>query len=351
VPVPPSNRTLEGFTESERRRLSARVLSGKYFQIKTPVAEEYADVTCEAIEVMEHGVIVSGEPRVGKTMATRWMLYQLPQILGTSTPWLEVPVRALGSFDRDAFFSYLLELIRHRHQDGTTTAKRNRITRWLHARANRSGTATFILFLDEAHVLPVRAFRWLLEVDNELDRFGSRLFVLQVGQTDLLALRDRIAAQTNGDQFIERFMSVEFAYRGLKSESELHACLKNYAETKWPVNSGTSFAEYYIAQLVSRGYELQSVAPSMWQMFDDAWREGKQDGTTEVPMVYVSRGAVLLLNGLSDRYGDGPMTEPLPSDVTEAVDRCGFARYLARRCRAKSVAARASSAGGAKVIK
>lgn len=343
-------RTLKGFTESERRRLCARVLSGKYFQIKTPVAEEYADQVCEAIEVTEHGALVHGAPRIGKTMATRWMLSQLSEILGTSTPWLEAPVRTLGGFDRDAFFSYLLALAKHRHPDGKTTEKRNRLTRWFHARATRSGTATFVLFLDEAHVLPARAFRWLLEIDNELDRMGSRLFVLQVGQDDLLKLRDRLAAQPNGDQFIERFMSVEFAYRGLTSESELKACLQNYAETKWPANGETSFAEYYIAPLVARGYEFHTVASSIWQLLDAAWRKAELSGTIEVPMVYVSRVAVLLLNALSDRYGDGPMNEPTTTDVAEAVKRCGFAQYAVRRHRAMFVEVRRSEARTAKAV-
>jgi len=338
------------FTELERRRLSARVLAGRYFQIKTPIAEDYADALAEALEGGEHGAIVYGAPRLGKTMATRWMFNQSAAIFGASVPWLEVPLRAFGASDRDAFFSYLLELVRHRHRNGTVTDKRNRMSRWFAARANRSGVAAFAVFFDEAHVLPARVFRWLLEIDNELDSRGARLFALLVGQPDLLNLRDRIADQTSGDQFVERFMSVEFPFRGLASEAELAACLHGYATTEWPMKSGVTFAEYYIPDLVADGFQLQSIAPAMWRKYESTWRDVKLlRGDPELPMVHVTRAIVLLLNALSDRSGGRSVAAPTPKDVESAVTRSGYADYVNRRLKAmfsadRKVAARCGAA-------
>ena len=318
-------------TEVERRRLSARVLAGRYFQVKTPVAEDYADNVGEAIEVGEHGVLVHGAPRLGKTMATRWVLNQASNILGTSLPWLEVPVRGFTQYDREAFFAYLLRLVRHRHQDGKITAKRDRLTNWLASRARRSGMTAFAIFFDEAHVFPLHVFRFLLEIDNELDSRGARLFAMLVGQDDLLQLRDRIGSQPNGDQYVERFMATVVAFRGLISEGEVAACLRNFSTTEWPEKSGTTFAEYYIPQLVENRYELETSAPAMWAQFEAHWHNARLDGRPEIPMVHFTRALVLLLNTLSERSAQGRIAEPTPEEIVEAVNRSQYAGYVQRR--------------------
>ena len=63
-------------TPGERRKLTARTLAGMYFQVKTPVVAACAETFFEAVEVAEHGAMLFGGSRLGKTMASRWMLNQ-----------------------------------------------------------------------------------------------------------------------------------------------------------------------------------------------------------------------------------------------------------------------------------
>lgn len=316
---------------SERRKFSANVLHGRYFQAKTPVTEEYALKFLEAIEMGLHGIIVYGLPRLGKTMASLWLLNAIRRLMGFAVPWLHVPVRDLGAFsDRTAFFTYLLSLMRHRHQNGSITDKRNRVTRWLLARAKRSAIAGFILFLDEAHVLPPRVFRWLLEIDNELVREDAMLIVLLVGQEELLTLRDRIAEVEGGEQFVERFMADEYPFRGLRSEAEYRQCLKNFIDTEYPQKSGISFGQHYIAELLATGYDITAVAPAMWSGLESLWKRWFVD-EVELPMVHFTRCLLGLLNRLADRRPELALTEPTPEDVAYAVKRSGYGAYVERR--------------------
>ena len=245
----------------------------------------------------------------------------------------------MGGTDREAFFSHLLSITKHRHQGGKLADKRNRLTRWFCTRARRSGSASFTLFFDEAHVLPPAAFRWLLEIDNELDGSGTRLIALLVGRNELLTLRDRIAEAENGHQFIERFMAVEIPFRGLSSEEELRQCLHNFAHTEYPAKSGMTFAQQYIPRLVAEGFELDSIAPSMWAGMDATWRT-RFKSETELPMAHATRCLVMLLNDLADRNDSEAGVPPSPEDIAEAVRRSHFSGYVERRFRYELQAAR-----------
>lgn len=306
--------------------IGMRALAGRLFQVKTPVVEEYAAKVVEALERGEHGVMVYGAPRLGRTMATRWILNQVTPIFGSPVASLEMPVRENSGKSQNQFFSYLLYLAKHRHQSGSITDKRNRAVKWLAVRARRSQLNAVVLFIDEAHVLPAHAYRWLLEIDNELDCEGLRLFVITVGQRALLETRKSLGEMAGGDQFVERFMATQFSFRGLRSEEEVRQCLVNFATTEYPQGSGRRFAEHYISALVERGYDLGAMAPPFWAECADVWSE-RLTGTPELPMTHFTRSMILLLRALANTPG----LEPSADQIELAIKQSAYSGYVKRR--------------------
>lgn len=86
------NNTKPDCVQLERRKLSTRVMAGRAFMIKTPPSQQYMRKMKTWLTTGSQGALVYGRPRLGKTLATRWMLKMLPEALGIF-PWIEVPIR------------------------------------------------------------------------------------------------------------------------------------------------------------------------------------------------------------------------------------------------------------------
>jgi len=262
-------------------------------------------------------------------MGTRWVLNHLKDLVGSSVPWLEVPIRSVSDPTDGGFFEYLLVTAKHKHSsDGNGPEKRNRFVKWMLARARRSPLKMFVLALDEAHLLPPMALEWLLNLDNELDREQCRLFVLLVGNDDLLKMQEECLEKTNGEQFTERFMSTDFRFTGLTSEDDLRQVLGAFDRTEYPYGSGKNFTWNYLPALVAAQFNLSELAPAMWQVLSNIWSEHLKGQPIQVPMAHMTRALVLLLNSVAE---EGGRERPTPPQIESAVERCNFERHVITR--------------------
>lgn len=316
---------------AQRRRLSTRVLAGRAFQINTPVASTYLCLLREWIETGAHGAIVFGPPRLGKTMATRWALKALPSLLGCSVPWAEIPVRNQRVASERAFFQHMLRSVRHRYYaSGSAADKRDRLTEWLTVRAQRCEVNCVVLFFDEAHDFQEDHYKWLLNMSNELDANGCRLFCLLVGQPELIETKNALLDHGK-EQFVGRFMVRSMEFRGLTSAREVTECLTSFDNTEYPARSGLRFPEHYLREACAAGFHLQELAPALWAAFEDQWIHAPLPAPAMVPMHYLTAALVLLLNRCAR---SGGKTNPSVRQVQEAVASCGYQGAVQVRLRA-----------------
>jgi hypothetical protein len=288
----------------ERTKLSTRLIAGRAFLIKTPQSAYYLKQMKNWLTTGSQGALVYGRPRLGKTSATRWTLRMLPELIG-SFPSVEIPVRGQNIASERAFFQHLLRCVKHRHaMVGTAGDKRDRFSEFLISRALRSPINGAVLFFDEAQLLQDRQYDWLLNISNELDKNGCRLFCLLVGQSELTRTKTRFI-DDGKEQIVGRFMVRELEFSGIRTQEDLVSTLNEFHKTIYPIGSGQLFAENFIPLAIKGGFDLASIGPAMWQSFEDLWiRAGLEDKVT-IPMHYFTAALIGVLNSLVSKDKEG----------------------------------------------
>lgn len=287
----------------ELRKILTRVMAGRAFMIKTSPATDYLLKVKSWLTTGSHGALVYGRPRLGKTMATRWVLRAIRELLGY-VPYIEVPMREQLVASEREFFQHILHCARSQFYDkGSAGDRRDRLAEWLVSRAYRSPVNAAVLFIDESHLLTERHFRWLLNIDNELDMRGCRLFCLLVGQPGLTDWKGKLIDK-GMEQIVGRFMVREFEYPGIRNISDFSDSLKEFDDTEYPAGSGYSFPYNFIPLGVSGGFKLQDLAPATWSSFFNLWESAEinEEGFKsefEIPMHYLTAALMEMLDGLS----------------------------------------------------
>jgi type II secretory pathway predicted ATPase ExeA len=311
--------------DKDRAKIIARVIAGRSFLVKTDPASRYLKELTTWLSTGSQGAIVYGRPRLGKTSATRWVLSKLPQLLG-SVPTIEVPIRGQNIPTENSFFQYLLTIIKHQHtKSGNSCDKRNRFTDWLVIRAQRSPINTAILFFDEAQLLTDQHYDWLLNIGNELDQCGCRLFCLLIGQRELLRKKAKLI-DDGKEQIVGRFMVRTLEFSGIKSEAELTKCLTEYNNTVYPMGSAICFPSNFIPLAVSSGFQLQDMSPGIWACFREKWEQTVGQQEPAIAMQYITSTLMGLLNSLADRDNKGMRVSS--EQIEKAVSASGYLESL-----------------------
>ncbi len=287
----------------ERTKISTRVMAGRAFLIKTPPCTTYLKNMTSWLMTGSHGALIYGRPRLGKTSATRWVLKMLPNVLG-NVPSLEVPVRGQKIASERAFFQHMLRCARHRHaMGGSAGDKRDRLTEWLVSRAMRSPVNAVVIFFDEAQLLTDGHYDWLLNISNELDARGCRLFCLLVGQPELAGVKTKLI-DGGKEQIVGRFMVREMEFSGINSEKDLANCFKEFDQTFYPLESKILFSENFVPKAVKNGFTLQKICPGVWAEFRNKWIDAGLEQEPVIPMHYLTATIIGILNSLvsKDNY-------------------------------------------------
>jgi hypothetical protein len=306
--------------------LTARVLLGRAFLIKTPVCEQMFATVQEWFTAGALGGLVLGYPRLGKTSATRWVLTALQKFVGGSLSWFEVPVRHEDVKTEGIFFQHMLRSVGHRlYKDGTTGDKRDRLSEFLIGRAKRSTTKTVILFFDEAQYLKEEKYKYLQNVSNELDQRGCRLFVLLVGQHQLTDRRNEFL-ESGRQEIVGRFMTQDMWFPGIGTLPELKQCLAGYDSAQFPEVGGRPFSSYYIPQACEAGWKLEGLAKPMWEAFVQVWSDSGCKGTPTIAMHYVTSSVCMLMNSLV--RADASNLDVGKAAVDKAVAKSGYSKSI-----------------------
>lgn len=280
------------------RKMLTMVMAGRAFMIKTSPATIYLLKMKTWLITGSHGAMIYGRVRLGKTMATRWVLRAIRELIGY-VPFIEVPIREQRVASEREFFQHILHCAKHRFYDvGSAGDRRDRLAEWLVIRARRSPVNAFILFIDEAQYLTEHHYRWLLNIDNELDMRGCRLFCLLVGQPNLSEKKIQLIDK-GLEQIVGRFMVREYEFPGICTEDQLTDCFTEFNNTEYPAGTGAKFPSSFIPQAVGGGFMLQDLVPATWSEFQKLWSAAQIAEGFEIPMHYLTAALTEMLDNLS----------------------------------------------------
>lgn len=270
--------------ESERHPLLTR-----RYTLITPMIES---LNSEIVQWIKNGVtggIIEGDPRLGKTKCRRFVGFALSRHF-PRLPVYSMIGRLYAHPSERVFFGDLLKAFRHSmYAEGSAAQRRDRLIEGVGGLVQSSGQEKIVLLIDQAHRLQEMHYDWLVDFHDELSERGIELFVFLFGQRELTSIRDELR-RAGKTQIIGRFMVDRLEYHGIRSLSEMKACLSCYDEhARFPEDTDWTFTRYFLPDAFAKGWRLSQHAAAFWKAFEDVRRHGVMHGPMEIPMQHFVR--------------------------------------------------------------
>jgi hypothetical protein len=262
--------------------------TGKY-NIPTNEINKLYEKVKNSIQNRLPGTVVHGRPRLGKTRAISYLVKTLPDDF-ENLPMYTLLCREHSKPNEDVFFTEILKDVGHGlFATGKAPVKRDRLMKFLLERADASGQSRTVFFIDDAQRLHELQYNWLMDICNELDRFGVNLTVFLVGQNELLNQRS-VFFEEEKYQIIGRFMVEPYKFYGVRTVEDLFECLVCYDEDSiYPAESGWSFTRYYFPKAFEQGFRMHKYADDLHDVFITLRQEAGISKPFEIPMQYLTR--------------------------------------------------------------
>ena len=315
-------------------KLSARALGGRAFLIKTEPSIRFFSHLHRWLTTGMLGAIVYGRPRLGKTSAARWVLRAVSQKIG-AVPWIEIPTRKQHLTSERGFFQHLLHCAHNKYyKKGTGADRRDRFKEVLIARARRSPLRTVILFFDEAQLLEEIHYSWLMNISNEVEMEGYRVFCLLVGQHQLSNRRGAFLSE-GLEEIVGRFMTEEWAFPGIESFEDFKACLVEFDDVVYPANDDKPFVANFAPKAHQSGWRLKDTATMMWNEISIQWKSCGCTGNPIIPMHYFCAAVTNILNQICKIDAEQIAIEKI--DIKLAVNLSGFRNAVSALSQPKGI--------------
>ncbi|MGM8216354.1 ATP-binding protein [Bacillaceae bacterium W0354] len=270
---------------------------GKYL-IDTLEINELDSVIRDWLEQRLPGGLVYGDPRLGKSYAINYLerLYENED----SFQVFRFNCQKFARPNENNFFEFLLRDIKHAfYNRGKANAKRDRLFKYLLERGDNTKRKQLLLFIDDAQRLTEIEFDWLMDLFNELDRYGITLTSILVGQEELKYIRSTYI-ESGMKQIVGRFMVHQYKFQGITSFDSLNYLLAGYDyATDYPVNSGWSYTRYFFPVGFSMGFRLENFTDQLWDAFVKINKDSGLRNKVNIPMYYI----ISIINYLLRKYG------------------------------------------------
>lgn len=264
--------------------------TGKY-DIPTNEINKLYERVKDSIENRLPGTVVHGRPRLGKTRAIAYLMKALPMDF-EKLPMYSLLCREHSKPNEDVFFTEILKDINHGfYSSRNPLIKRERLIKYLVEQADAAGQNRAVFFLDDAQRLHEIQYGWLMDISNELDRYGINLTVFLVGQNELLNQRS-VFFEEEKYQIIGRFMVEPYRFYGVRTREDLKECLYCYDEGAfYPHDSDWSFTRYYFPEAYDceEGFRFSKYADQLFDVFVSLRQEAGISKSFEIPMQYITR--------------------------------------------------------------
>lgn len=283
------------------------------------------------------GAIIYSRPRVGKTVAIDYITEKIKILYNEHVPVIRWNITNHAVTERNFYSSLLMAIgIPEPKKSVTALTLKVMVINLLTALAfgEQPDTGRFedyvpalrrvVLFCDEAYLLDIKDFNWLMDLYNNLRQNKVHLTTFLVGSYELKDLKSYMIS-CKKDQIIGRFMIDEHEFSGIRTKEELALCLSTFdSEMKIPgifepvIPSQRFFPDAYAN---AEGY-YYLLTDMFWEVFQ-RMREIKKIQYADIPMKYFIRSIILTMM----IFGKGGVKESYFLDsvsITEAVEESGY---------------------------
>lgn len=268
------------------------------------------------------GAIIYGRSRVGKTRAITYISEELRNNFGA-----ELPIYVYCATDYPAtqktFYSSLLTVMKHEDPHrGTAVQLRQRLVNRIIVNAIGTKYRRAVLFVDEAYLLTEKEYIWLIDIYNELYNNDILLTVFLVGTPELKEQKISFM-RTGKEQIIQRFMTNEYEFHGIRNLKEMMACLDFMDEEIYIPNTGEKviLSKYFFPLAYEDGIRLIDYAGDIYSAFRELQMKYNVKSNEILMKHFVD--AVLYCMKMYGIHGKAHY-KPVKEEWTDAILNIGF---------------------------
>ena len=222
----------------------------------------------------EIGCLVIGDSRYGKTRAIGELKDRLKDKLGSRVSSHVVSISRRDKKTVKALFRRLCKSIgvnphaRASSDDMEDIVLAHMIDEMLIYKQNK-----LVLFVDEIQRLSFDQIDSIASFHDRLaDDYKKTLFVVFIGNHGTSDhLLDSIKTDKDKVNLRKRFFRHEYLFSGIRDQKELSYCLRQYDFLRFPTEVGPTYTEFFLNQVVGDGWKLESLAPDIWNIFQDEY--------------------------------------------------------------------------------
>jgi hypothetical protein len=169
-----------------------------------------------------------------------------------------------------AFFKHFLLTVGEVNIKGETYDLRVRLEHRLIDKGLGTRMKLVILLIDEAQEMALQDFQFLKDVGNHLDDAGVQLVVIMMGQDpDFSTAVDKLRAAGRLD-LVSRFALRRLKFRGLSTEDDFEALLKQLDTLIYPPGSRCTWTQAFVPNAWERGFRLAGETESLMRALQAA---------------------------------------------------------------------------------
>ena len=243
------------------------------FFIKTPMIENLSKQIHYWLWNGLTGAVIIGNYRLGKTRAAQFIADKLINRSNQKIPVhkLAIPkrdVKTVASVYRNLCYSLDINIT----QRTTADEMANDLFHYFGEMALVNNTHQAVLLVDEMQRLSVHQIEAFAELYDRLSEVGINLSVFFIGNS---ASSQNLIAQVmrpENELVRGRFFTQKYIFHGIKTHSELRACLMQYDKIKYPDTNSPTITEMFMADEYRNGWRLESISHNIWDVYSENYR-------------------------------------------------------------------------------
>lgn len=275
------------------------------------------------IEFNRHGIVVTGDGRIGKTEAigllsreSGWRQYKMY--------WLRVLTPKPGQSSEGYFFNVLrLRAGLKIREQAPSIFSIHHCVNFLCEEAALLGAEVIVISIDDANRLHREDYTHLATLDSAISEMGFRLFVVLMVQQDAdQSTIQNIDRERWPSQITGRFTADRYPYTGLCGVTDLRDALKAFSEQMWPPGSNITFLQRFAGAAYANGWRFHEHAPEFVDVIDEERAKHGLSSGAPFPMLCFDTSTYYLT---VRRAGEDPHFEKFtPDDFRRALELSGY---------------------------
>jgi len=305
---------------TDERRISEFTINhlmSQNYVIATKAILDLEPKLMELIYVSETGGLVCGRARIGKTHAIAHLTSTISVEYGPDFPVIKWNLTDHVPTERAFYSDVLMSLGCTSPTKGATAmVLKERVLNEMIILGHKTPYKKIVLVIDEAWLLSVRDFQWLMDLYNRLADHCITLITFLFGTKELLDLKKHL--KINGkEQIVQRFMLNEYSMCGMMDPSEILVCLMDLDEQFMESSEKVLVRDFYFPNATREGRRFSDLADDFYRSFTTL-RAQYSIKEQDIPMKYFMKSVTFLLI----RYGrlsKNPIVFPTYNEIFECV--------------------------------